>query len=236
MSAEPCGEDRMRRQLALDLGHRPALGREDFIVTRSNAEAVALIDRWPDWPHPVLAIVGPEGSGKSHLAAVWCQMAEAACLSADRLSQAHLEQLSGGGRLALEDADRGFDDEVLFHALNMVRDEGGYLVLTGATAPAGWPAGLADLTSRLRAVPLARLGPPDDLLLRAVLVKLFSDRQLAVDAAILDYICARMERSLAAAARVVAALDETALAEGRRITRRLAGEVLEQGQKHERGA
>ncbi|MDP2621207.1 MAG: hypothetical protein Q8P46_13725 [Hyphomicrobiales bacterium] len=214
------------RQLTLDLAYRPALGREDFIVTPANAEAVALIDRWPDWPHPVLAMIGPEGSGKTHLAAVWCRRAEAVCVLADALTAAHLEALAGGGALAIEDADRGFDEETLFHALNMARDEGGHLVLTGRSAPASWPVGLADLASRLRAAPVARLGAPDDLLLRAVLVKLFSDRQLAVDAAVLDYICARMERSLAAAASLVAALDKAALAEGRGITRRLAAEVL----------
>ena len=223
MSAEGGGA---RRQLALNLAHRPALGREDFIVTPANAQAVAMIDHWPDWPHPVLAIVGPKGSGKTHLAAVWCRMAEASCVRADGLSAAHLDRLAGGGALAIEDADRGFNEEALFHALNMARDEGGYLVLTGSTAPAIWAVGLADLASRLRAAPLARLGPPDDLLLRAVLVKLFSDRQLAVDASVLDYICARMERSLAAAADLVAALDEAALAQGRSITRRLAAEVL----------
>jgi len=215
-----------QRQLTLDLAHRPALGREDFIVTPANADAVALIDRWPDWPHPVLAVIGPEGSGKSHLAAVWCRMADAAAVPAEALGPRHLARLARGGRLAIEDADRGIDEEALFHALNMARDEGGYLVLTGCTAPATWPVGLADLASRLRAAPVARLGAPDDLLLRAVLVKLFSDRQLAVDAAVLDYICARMERSLATASRLVAALDAAALAEGRGITRRLAAEVM----------
>lgn len=231
MSREASGETRAQRQLILDLAHRPALGREDFIVTPANQDAVALIDRWPDWPHPVLAVVGPEGSGKSHLAAVWCGMAGASAVQADTLGPRHLDRLAGGGRLAIEDADRGFDEEALFHALNMAREHGGHLVLTGATAPASWAVGLADLASRLRAVPVVRLGPPDELLLRAVLVKLFADRQLAVDAAVLDYICARTERSLAAAGKLVAALDKAALAEGKGITRRLAAEVLAKGEE-----
>lgn len=214
------------RQLTFDLAYRPALGREDFIVTPANAEAVTLIDRWPDWPHPVVAVIGPEGSGKTHLAAVWCRMAEAMCAPADALSETHLEALAGGGALAIEDADRGIDEKILFHALNMARSERGHLVMTGRSAPAAWSIGLADLASRLRAAPVARLGSPDDLLLRAVLVKLFSDRQLAVDVAVLDYICARMERSLAAAASLVATLDDAALAQGRGITRRLAADVL----------
>jgi len=219
------------RQLTFDLVSRPALGREDFIVTPANAEAVALIDRWPDWPHPVVAIIGPEGSGKSHLAAVWCRVAKAKRMAAEALSAAHLQALAGGGALAIEDADCGIDEKTLFHALNMARDEGGYLVLTARSAPASWAVGLADLASRLRAAPVARLGPPDDLLLRAVMVKLFADRQLTVDAAVLDYICARMERSLAAAAALVASLDKAALAEGRGITRRLAAEVLANEEK-----
>ena len=214
------------RQLALDLGLRPALGRQDFIVTPANEEAVAPIDRWPDWPHPVLIVIGPKGSGKSHLMAVWCARAGAACVPAEALAPAHLAALEGGSALAVEDADRGVDETALFHAINLARGEGGFLVLTACAEPAHWPVRLADLASRLRAAPVARLGPPDDLLLRAVLVKHFSDRQLAVDASVLDYICARMERSLAAAARTAAALDARALAEGRGITRKLAAEIL----------
>lgn len=218
------------RQLTLDLTHRPALGREDFIVTPANAEAVALIDSWPDWPDSLLVIVGPKGSGKSHLAAVWCARAKAACVGADALLAAHISELAHPGALALEDADRGLDETALFHAINMAREHGGHLVITARDAPTAWDIDLKDLSSRLRAAPLTRLGPPDDLLLRAVLVKLFSDRQLTVDAAVLDYICARMERSLAAAARLVATLDERALAQGRAITRRLAADVLGQGE------
>jgi chromosomal replication initiation ATPase DnaA len=228
MSAKASGGG-AQRQLTLDLDHRPALGREDFIVTPANEEAVASIDRWPAWPHPVLIVTGPKGSGKTHLAAVWCRMAEAACVPAAALGAQHLAALEGGGSLAVEDADRGFDEEVLFHAINLARGEDAFLVLTAAEEPSAWPVRLPDLKSRLRAAPVARLGAPDDLLLRAVLVKLFSDRQLAVDASVLDYICARMERSLAAASRLVAALDAAALAEGRGITRRLAAEVLAEG-------
>jgi chromosomal replication initiation ATPase DnaA len=229
MSAEASGGG-ARRQLILDLDHRPALGREDFIVTPANEEAVASIDRWPDWLHPVLIVTGPKGSGKSHLTAVWCARAGATSVPAGALSAAYLAALEKDGALAIEDADRGVDEEALFHAINLARGEGTFLVLTAAAEPSAWPVRLADLKSRLRAAPVARLGAPDDLLLRAVLVKLFSDRQLAVEASVLDYICARMERSLAAASRLVAALDAAALAEGRGITRRLAAEVLAEGE------
>lgn len=216
------------RQLALDLPHRPARGRDDFIVTPANAEAVAAIDRWPDWSHPALVLVGAPGSGKSHLAAVWCAAAAAPCVAAAGLNEAELPALLAGGALAIEDADAPEAPErPLFHALNMARELGAWLLLTAERPPAAWPVKLPDLASRLRALPAVRLGPPDDILLRAVLVKLFADRQLNVDVTILDYICRRMERSLAAAAGIVARLDALALSEGRAISRALAARVLD---------
>lgn len=217
------------RQLALDLAHRPAEGREDFFVTPANAEAVAMIDRWPDWPGPAVLLAGAKGSGKSHLSAVWCALSGAPRIAAARLDEAGLPALLAGGALAIEDIDAaGVPDTVLFHALNMARELGASLLLSAARAPAAPETALPDLVSRLRAMPLIRLGPPDDALLRAVLVKLFSDRQLNVDVTVLDYICLRMERSLAAAASLVARLDALALAEGRAISRALAAEALDE--------
>lgn len=215
------------RQLSFDLGHRPALDRYDFFVTAANADAVAYIDRWPDWPHPVLVVTGAKGSGKSHLAAVWCEETGAPCVDATVLEEDALPALFAGGALAIEDVDgTSCDEKVLFHALNMAREQGGWLLLTARSAPSGWPLKLADLASRLRAAPCVHLGPPDDLLLRAVLVKLFADRQINVDVTVLDYVCRRIERSLAAAAEFVQRLDREALEEGRAISRGLAGKVL----------
>jgi chromosomal replication initiation ATPase DnaA len=212
--------------MAFDLEHRPALGRDDFIVTPSNEAAVALIDRWPDWPHPAAIIIGPEGSGKSHLAAVWCQDADATRVKARDLDAAALAALGDGCPLAIEDADEGFAEQTLFHAINLAREQGVSLLLTAREGPASWPVTLADLASRLKAAPQARLAPPDELLLRAVLVKLFSDRQLHVDVTVVDYMCRRMERSLSRAAELVERLDREALAEGRAITRNLAARLL----------
>ena len=215
------------RQLSFALGHRPAHDRYDFFVTAANSQAVAFIDRWPDWPHPVLIVTGARGSGKSHLTAVWCEESGAPSVGAAELSEKTLPELFVGGALAIEDIDvAACDEKVLFHALNMAREQGGWLLLTARTAPSGWPLKLADLASRLRAAPCVHLGPPDDLLLRAVLVKLFADRQLNVDVTVLDYVCRRIERSLAAAAEFVHRLDREALEEGRAISRNLAGKVL----------
>lgn len=216
------------RQLALDLGHRPALGRDDFIVSSANAEAVAVIDRWPGWPGPVMALTGPRGSGKSHLAAVWCHRSGAPVVAAGDLREADVPGLIARGGLALEDAGpEKVSETALFHAFNLARDEGAHILLTAETPPSAWQLDVPDLASRLRAVPSVALGAPDDLLLRAVLVKLFADRQLNVDVTVLNYICHRMQRSLSAAVDLVARLDEAALSQGRGITRALAGEVLE---------
>jgi chromosomal replication initiation ATPase DnaA len=214
-------------QLPLDLSHRSALGAEDFLVSRSNAPAVELIDRWPDWPHPAALVVGPRGSGKTHLAHVWRQRAAAALTTAAALTDDRLETLAGGPALVVEDLDRGIAEErTLFHLLNIARERRLSVLLTSAAPPGELDVSLPDLRSRLRALPLAAIEAPDDALLGAVLVKLFADRQIAVEPPVVEYLLARMERSMAAAGRIVAAADRLALAMQRKVTRALVAEVL----------
>lgn len=220
----------MKRQLTFDLPPVPALGRADFFVSESNRAALALLDGWRDWPGGQLALTGPEGAGKSHLAAIWVAETRAAALAAQDLAGADIPALAAAGHVLVEDADRAAGDAgfetALFHLANLVRAQGGRLLVTARQAPAAWPCVLPDLASRMQAMPLALLGAPDDGLLSAVLVKLFADRQLAVAPAVVAYLVARMDRSLAAARELVAALDARALAEGRAVTRALAAEIL----------
>jgi chromosomal replication initiation ATPase DnaA len=199
------------RQLALDLGYRPARGRADFIVASSNADAVAWIDRWPEWPDlghgfRALALHGPDGAGKSHLAAVWRERAADGTL--------------------IDDAGPPFDQRAFLHRLNSLKEAGGHLLLAGRVAPALWPVALPDLASRLKAMPAVALGPPDDALLRALYGKLFAERQVRVADEVIDWLTARLERSGTAAARAVAALDQGALERRRPVTIALAREVL----------
>ena len=213
-------------QLALDLGHRPAFGRDDFLVATSNREAVAWIDRWPDWPGRALAVCGSEGAGKTHLARVWSAKSGAAFVgSDDGLDMRALVEQDRPG-LAVDDADRLADEDALLHAFNFVTENGGHVLLTGREPPARWSVVLPDLASRLRAVSVTSLGPPDDELFAAVLVKLFAERQLAVGEDVVLYLVTRLERSFAAARACVEALDRRALAASRRVTIPLAGEVL----------
>ena len=215
------------RQLAFDLPLAPRYGRDDFLVGPSNERACALVERWPDWPGPTLALTGPRGSGKSHLAAIWAARAGAATLDATSVTGTRVPDLVAAGALVVEDLDRGARDEpALFHLLNLAREHGCHLLLTGAAGVEGWGLGTPDLVSRLRLAPRATLSAPDDALLRAVLVKLFLDRQLVVDTTVVDYLALRIERSLERAGAVVAALDREALSRGRRITRPMAAELL----------
>jgi chromosomal replication initiation ATPase DnaA len=215
------------KQLAFDLPVEPRHGREDFLVSPSNERAYALIERWPDWPDTILTLSGPPGSGKSHLAAIWAATAHAWTIDGFEVSGARVPHLVSSGALVIEDADRGERDEAaLFHLLNLARERGTYILLTGAGLGDGWGLRTPDLLSRIRLAPTVSLEPPDDALLRAVLVKLFIDRQLIVDTTVVDFIALRIERSLARAGAVVAALDREALSRGRRITRAMAGELL----------
>ena len=220
------------QQLALDLGHRPALGRDDFLVAPCNEAAVALIDAWPAWPGPAAALYGAPGCGKSHLAAVWRARTGATAVDARALAHGDIPRLMPpAGRCAVEIAEGGLGgdrrcEEALLHIYNLAAEAGGSVLLIARAAPARWPIHLADLRSRLVAAPAAAIGPPDDLLIGAVLVKLFADRQLRVGQDVIDYLLARMARSFETARRLVAAIDESAMAERKNITVPLVRTVL----------
>lgn len=226
------------RQLALDLPHRPALDRADFLVTPANELAVAWIDRWPAWPQSTLVLHGPAGSGKTHLTRVWAHAASAIIIDGYALAREEPPTLLGAARTAVvEDAGQLLGDAAdpaavargLFHLYNLIGERGGHLLLTDIMPPRGWPMGLPDLSSRIGAAPTVALGAPDDTLLAAVMVKLFNDRQLPVGPEVIQYCLPRIERSFAAVRRVVGDLDRAALAKRGAVTVPLAREVLSDG-------
>lgn len=215
------------QQLVLDLPHRAALGLEDFLVSRSNAAAVDLVDRWPDWPHWAAVVVGPEAAGKSHLAQVWRLKSGADVVSGPELSEREIARLERARALVVEDIDRGIGDErVLFHLLNLAREHRLSILLTSRRPPGDLDVALPDLRSRLRAAPLTVIEVPDEALLKSVLVKLFADRQLAVEPHVIGHLALHMELSMRAALGIVAAADRLALAQKRRVTRAIAAEAL----------
>jgi chromosomal replication initiation ATPase DnaA len=215
------------KQLAFDLPLDPRFGAEDFLVSPSNEHAYGLIESWPDWPDTILLLVGPRGSGKSHLASIWATNAWAWTIDASGITQDKVPHLVSNGALAVEDMDRGERDEAaLFHLLNLARERKASLLITCETPPDRWSLRTPDLLSRLRLAPSVTLEAPDDALLKAVLVKLFVDRQLVVDTSVVDYIALRIERSLAKASELVALLDREALSRGRRVSRAIAAEIL----------
>lgn len=219
-------------QIPFEFAHSASLAPDDFVVSDSNAAAFAWVERWPDWPGPVLCIVGPAGAGKTHLGELWRRRSEATRLAPEQLADfAAIPGLAETARaFLLDDADRANEpasERGLLHLRNAVADRGGHLLLLARQPPARWPIALADLRSRLAAAPVASLGLPDDLLLKAVMAKLFADRQLAVAPDVLDYIAARIERSFAAVAAAVAALDRQSLILGRGVTLQRARAMLE---------
>lgn len=215
------------RQLVLDLPLRTARGMEDFFVSGSNRAAVELIDRWPDWPHWAALVVGPQGAGKSHLGHVWQTASGASGVAASAIDERTLGRLEHDRALLVEDLDRGIaDDRILFHLLNMAREHELTILLTSRQPPGRMHIALPDLRSRLRALPLIAIDPPDETLIKAVLVKLFADRQLLVEPHVINFIALRVERSMAAVNAIVERLDHEALSTRRRVTRALAADVL----------
>jgi chromosomal replication initiation ATPase DnaA len=232
-------EQAMVKQLILDLKlPPPTYAREDFVVGPGNREALAWIERWPDWPAPALALSGPAGSGKTHLGRIWGAIAGASAIEGQSLegkSIADLTALTQASRaMVIEHADRA-PERALFHLYNLMREQGGSLLLISDQPPAHWRIALPDLASRLRAAPAVAVAPPDDELLGSIILKQLGDRQLHAGAGVVHYLVSRMERSADAARRIVAALDRRALAEGREIDRRLAADVLAEVSDGERG-
>lgn len=210
----------VKSQLRLNLDREPAYGAGDFVVSASNSAAVRLVmEDWRAWPAGVLVLVGPAGGGKTHLARMWAQAARATMLIPPLTDRP-------AGPLAVEDIDRHLDEDGLFHLLNHI-DPAAPVLLTARTRPSQWQAALPDLRSRLNALTVAELGPPDDDVLRGALAKLFAERNIRPAADLIPYLVPRMERSVTAARTIVAALDEAAAQKKREVNRTLAVQVLE---------
>jgi chromosomal replication initiation ATPase DnaA len=216
------------RQLALALDHAESYAREDFLPGPCNEAALKLIESWPDWPARAVALIGYEGSGKSHLASIWAKTAGARVISGHALTQSDIPVALATGALVVEEAPSA-DERALFHLLNLAREEGAFLLLTARAAPSIWSVAIPDLASRLRALPVIEMQPPDDAMLRGVIIKLAADRQLGLDESVVSYLAARIERSFAAARAAVIALDNEALRQGRAPTRALAVELFRDG-------
>jgi chromosomal replication initiation ATPase DnaA len=217
------------RQLTFRWPHSPSFAREDFLSAPSNLDALTAVELWPNWSARMLMLVGPEGAGKSHLGAIWAGAARAIPLAGGALNERSLEACAKGRAMLIEDADQaGGAETLLFHLINAALQYKTWLLLTSRSAPDAWGFKTPDLLSRLRLAPVVRLAAPDIELTEAVLFKLFSDRQLQVEPHVIAYIALRIERSLGAARELVGRLDNEALTLGRRITRAMASDALQE--------
>ena len=215
------------RQLAFALPHAESLTRDNFLEGPANAAGLALVDSWPEWPNRIMLLIGPEGSGKSHLAAIWAEQAGARSIPAHALTAAAVPGALATGALVVEDLNApNFDERALFHLMNLAREDQAFVLITARVPPSASQVELRDLRSRLRAVPTISLLAPDDGLFRALIVKFCADRQMAIDESVVSYLTTRIERSYAAARQAVELLDGEALRLGRPVTRALAAELL----------
>ena len=220
----------MAQQMTFDLHVKTALGREDFFVSPANALAVKVLESWHDWPSNKLALIGPKGAGKTHLTQVWASDTGAVVVPSRDLATADIPTLAEHP-IAVEDVQDIATDmpaqKALFHLHNLAQANGTPLLVTSDAAPNHWALTLPDLQSRMTATTITILSPPDDALLSAVLIKLFTDRQIDVTPKLIAYLLKRMDRSFDAAGTLVNALDKAALAKGGAITHKLAAQVLD---------
>ncbi len=216
----------MADQLTFDWPNGVALGPDDFFVSQANAKAFAMISAPESWPDGKLALIGPSGSGKSHLAGIFQGTHDAQVVHAkDMPADLHTD----ANAVIIEDVEAlpHPSEEALFHLHNNLRARGGLLLLTSDCAPARWQIALPDLASRMQAATVIEIDNPDDALLSALIMKLFADRQIMPKPDLVSYLASRIERSFDAAARIVAALDQAALAQRRKINKALAAELLD---------
>jgi chromosomal replication initiation ATPase DnaA len=213
------------RQLPLELALDPQFGEEDFLISDCNAEAYANLEAWPDWASRMLVLAGPPASGKTHMAAIWAKRSRARIISARALAKASVPALVSAGAVVIEDIDRGeVDETALFHLINLATEKHAFLLLTSGVILPDFKT--LDLQSRLRRIPLTTISAPDDQLIQALLVKMFVDRQMIVDIALVNFLSMRIERSFKAARDTVEILDRETMAQGRRLTRPLASKIL----------
>lgn len=213
------------RQLPLDLGHEPSHAEDDFLVGAGNSLAHARVLAWPDWPDGVTLLLGPAASGKSHLARIFTERANAVSVTPATIGA--IASGAGEGALLIEDVDRlGYDEQHLFHLLNQAMRGARTLLLTAREEVATWSLETDDVRSRIRRAPVFRLAITDDIELSQMFVKLFGDRQIKVDPKVIGYVVPRMERSSEEAASLVELMDRLALAKGSAITRTIASEAL----------
>lgn len=228
----------MNRQLVFDLPQRVALNREAFLVAPCNAQAVALIDAVGQWPHPVQWLYGPNGCGKTHLAAVLAAPRQALQIDAADLNDELVAGLVDGSSSAEvviidrldELPEQG--EETLFHLLNHACYSNLCVLLLSRQAAAQLSLGLADLMSRLKAVTAVEMLQPDDKLMYGLLDKLFADRQVKVDMRVIDYMVPRIDRDFAAMGALVGALDAAALAAKKPITVPFVAQFLDGYHSH----
>ncbi len=215
-------------QFTLDLVRPADTSPSAFARAPANEAAMRLVEQWPDWPAPVVCIAGPAHAGKSHLAVIWAERAGA---KAVHLADLSIAQIEGGLARPLwvnRTGDEAFDEGALLHAVNMTREEGSTMLLTARKAPSKWKVALPDLASRLNAVPIAEIGPPDEVLIEAILTKRLTDLGVEAEPATLRFLLARMERSYRAVHLVAGALGRRTLAAQQRATVPIAAEVLEE--------
>ena len=217
----------VKRQLTLDLGHRPASGREDFLVAPGNKSAVTHIDLWPEWTGHALAIFGPPGCGKSHLAHVFATRSGAKVIEASDITTSSGSVLvEQNASLVIESGELVTDPRALLHLFNAMKEKDGYLLFISRDPPSRWKVALPDLKSRLTAIHALRIEVPDDAMIEAVLIKLFSDRQLKVTPEVISYMVQRMDRAFASARRIVNLADLESLAGQRPISVPLIKRIL----------
>ena len=229
----------MNEQLVLGLSLKEALEKEDFFISSSNLEAVTLLDNTDRWGSGVLLLVGPKGSGKTHLSLVWCKENKAKHLNLETILQ-EMEKGLNHDLVCVEDIDiienaerpkKSKIEEGIFHLINSVGSRGGKLLISSSKMPNALSIGLKDLESRLQSFSKTNIKEPDDRLVMALLLKYFNDRQIHIKHSNLTYIATRINRTYSSIYEFVNYIDHKSLVLNTKLTRPFIDAALTQTEK-----
>lgn len=215
------------KQLPIDFAHKVFYERQDFMIAKSNIEAIKLVDSWPNWMNFAVCIYGHEGCGKTHLAHIFTEnvyrktnlpykipMVKAQYIRLDNVHKLFEENKC----LVVENLNEDINEEAIFHLYNLYRNEGGFILFTSLQAPARMDFKLPDLQSRLNSMPAVEIKEPDSELLSAVIIKLFNDRQINISPEIISYISNNAQRSFAYIKKLVAEADSISISRKRAVS------------------
>jgi len=213
-------------QLLLDFDIKTNFNDHDYYVSESNYFAFNLIDKWPKWEKRILNISGEKFSGKTHLANIFKSKASALFLNENEINGDVFKKIKLHESIIVDEFSNTIDEKITYSILNLVDQDSKYLLINSETPLGEINFKLPDLASRSRNLLHAKINPPDDELIFAIILKNFSDRQIKLEKKIIEFIINRIDRSYSKISEFIYKIDELSLKKKKPINLKTIKEIL----------